>query len=82
MVKQLEGKVALVTGASKGLGASIAQALAAEGARVVVNYAGSRTPPSKSYATSRRRVAQPLPYKQTSADPKIPSGWPRQPAMR
>lgn len=42
MVKQLEGKVALVTGASKGLGASIAQALAAEGARVVVNYAGSK----------------------------------------
>ncbi|HLX66771.1 MAG TPA: glucose 1-dehydrogenase [Puia sp.] len=35
---QLQGKAAVVTGASKGIGAGIAKALAAEGARVVVNY--------------------------------------------
>ena len=39
---QLADKVAIVTGASKGIGAGIAKALAAQGASVVVNYASSR----------------------------------------
>jgi 3-oxoacyl-[acyl-carrier protein] reductase len=42
MSKKLAGKVAIVTGASKGIGASIAMHLAAEGAAVVVNFSSSR----------------------------------------
>lgn len=41
-MSKLKNKVALVTGASKGIGASIAKCFADEGAKVVVNYASSR----------------------------------------
>jgi 3-oxoacyl-[acyl-carrier protein] reductase len=41
-MKKLDGKIAVVTGGSKGIGAEIAKHLAAEGAAVVVNYASSK----------------------------------------
>jgi 3-oxoacyl-[acyl-carrier protein] reductase len=42
-MSKLNGKIAVVTGASKGIGASIAEHLAAEGASVVVNYSSSKS---------------------------------------
>src|SRR6202046_1455387 len=46
-MSKLPGKFAVVTGASKGIGAAIAKALAAEGAAVVVNYASSQAGANK-----------------------------------
>jgi 3-oxoacyl-[acyl-carrier protein] reductase len=53
-MSKLKGKVAVVTGASKGIGAGIAKALAAEGASVVVNYAFSKADADDTVAAIKK----------------------------
>ena len=56
----LEGKVAVVTGASRGIGRAIAETLAAEGARVVVNYQSNAAAAEAVVAGIRERGGQAL----------------------
>jgi 3-oxoacyl-[acyl-carrier protein] reductase len=68
MSKKLEGKVAIVTGASKGIGASIARHLAAEGASVVVNYASSKEGADRVVAEVERGRGKAIAVKANVAD--------------
>lgn len=59
-MRKLEGKVAVVTGASRGIGRAIALKLADEGARVVVNYSGSQAKAEEVVAAIREAGGEAL----------------------
>ena len=64
----LKGKIALVTGAAKGIGRAIALALAADGATVVVNYNGSREKAEQTLEEVRKLGSDGMVYQCNVAD--------------
>jgi 3-oxoacyl-[acyl-carrier protein] reductase len=68
-MSSLQGKVALVTGASKGIGAAIATELAARGAAVAVNYSGSKSAAEKVVANIAAASGKAIAVQANLADP-------------
>jgi len=68
-MSKLQGKVALVTGASKGIGAAIALELAKQGAEVAVNYAGDKAGAEKVVAEIKQAGGRAIAVQANVADP-------------
>jgi len=69
-MSSLQGKVALVTGASKGIGAAIARELAARGAAVAVNYSGSKAAAENIVAGIKAAGGKAIAVQANLADPE------------
>jgi len=68
-MKNLQGKVALVTGASKGIGAEVARELASRGAAVAVNYSGSKAGADKVVAEIKAQGGKAIAVQANVGDP-------------
>ncbi len=68
-MSKLQGKVALVTGASKGIGAAIALELAAQGAAVAVNYSGSKAGADKVVSEIKKAGGKAIAVQANVSDP-------------
>ncbi len=69
-MNNLQGKVALVTGASKGIGAGIARELAARGAAVAVNYSGSKAAAEEVVAEIKKAGGKAIAVQANLANPE------------
>jgi 3-oxoacyl-[acyl-carrier protein] reductase len=69
IMSNLQGKVALVTGASKGIGAQVARELASRGAAVAVNYSGSKEAAEKLVAEIKKAGGKAIAAQANVADP-------------
>jgi len=68
-MSKLQGKVALVTGASKGIGAAVAKELASQGAAVAVNYSGSKAAAEKVVEEIKKAGGKAIAVQANVADP-------------
>lgn len=70
MNQNLEGKVAIITGSSRGIGRSVAERLAEQGAAVIINYSSSPKQAEAVVQGIQGKAERQPPFRPTSANPR------------